>query len=116
MDYSIIREEKEDSLEKLLYIFVCNDNKELDKLYLGNEIMEKVRERISALTDDFYKDLYYNREEYLKEMAYLEAKEEKAIEIAKAMLKDNVEISTIIKYTGLSDVDIERMVFAPLSP
>ena len=33
----------------------------------------------------------------------------KQIEIAKNMLKDNLPISTIIKYTGLSKEEVEKL-------
>ena len=42
-------------------------------------------------------------------MAYLEAKEEKAIEIAKAMLKENIANDLIIKVTGISKEELEML-------
>ncbi|MDR1140023.1 MAG: hypothetical protein LBJ80_02720, partial [Rickettsiales bacterium] len=38
-----------------------------------------------------------------------EGREEGKIEVAKAMLADNVDVNTIVKFTGLSISEIERI-------
>lgn len=38
-----------------------------------------------------------------------EGRQEEKIEIARNMLKDNLPISTIIKYTGLSKEEVEKL-------
>src|SRR5574344_2453092 len=76
MDYNIIRKEKENSLEKLLYIFSCNDFNKLDQIYLNDEIMKKVVKKLDSLTEAFDNNLYYNREDLLNRGAYSEGKAE----------------------------------------
>jgi len=98
-------EKEEYSLERMLYIFVCDNDKLLDKLYLKNEIMEKVREKISALTEDFLDDLYYDKEEIINEYSFLEGKKE----VAKNLLNLNMDINDISKATGLSIEEIKEI-------
>lgn len=105
MNYNEIKEDKE-SLEYLLYIFVNDNNKELDRLYLNNKIMENVREKLSVLSEDFMGGLYYDREELLNEASFEEGQVEKTKEIAQAMLKENLSVDIIEKVTGLSKENI----------
>lgn len=109
IDYTKLMEEKEYSLEKLLYIFVCNKKEVLDKLYLKNEIMENVREKLSALTEDFDKELYYDREELINACSYEEGYKKRNLEIAEYMLKDNIPKELISKYTGLKEEEINSL-------
>ena len=48
------------------------------------------------------------REEGLKE-GHEEGSKEKSIEIAKNMLEENVSLDKIVKYTGLSIEEIEKL-------
>ena len=101
------------SLEKLLYIFVCNDKEVLEKIYKGDEIMKKVVEKVSTLTDDFANELYYDREEIINEYSYdlgvEEGIEQRNIEIVKAMINENESIDKIIKYTGLTKEEVDEI-------
>jgi len=95
ISYNRIKEEGEDSLERLLYVFVSNNYEIIDELYPNDEIMEKVKKKLSALTEDFAEGLYYDREEYINQVSFEMGKEEgieqgetnKMIEIAKNLLK-----------------------------
>lgn len=109
MNYNEIKEDKE-SLEYLLYIFVNDNNKELDRLYLNNKIMENVREKLSVLSEDFMEGLYYDREELLNEASFEEGQVEKTKEIAKNLLKLNMSIKDIITATNLSKEEIESLI------
>ena len=125
MNYNEIKEDKE-SLEYLLYIFVNDNNKELDRLYLNNKIMENVREKLSVLSEDFMEGLYYDREELLNEASFEEGMErgmkeglekgleegkaKKTKEIAKNLLKLNMSIKDIITATNLSKEEIESLI------
>lgn len=109
IDYTKIKEEESDSLEKLLYIFVCDNKERLDEVYIGDKIMDKVREKISCLTDDFAEGLYYDREELMKEAAKEMVEEEKALEIAKNLLNMDMNIEDIAKATGLTTIEIKRL-------
>ena len=59
-----------------------------------------------------FETLEYNiqkeREQY-KEEGRFEGEMKKQIEIAQNMLDDNLPIATIIKYTGLSKEEIEKL-------
>jgi predicted transposase/invertase (TIGR01784 family) len=60
---------------------------------------------------DLYKEeaiLEYKLEEGMKK-GMEKGREEGKIEVAKAMLADNVDINTIVKFTGLSISEIERI-------
>ncbi len=107
--YNKIKEEEEDSLERLLYIFVCEDKENLNKLYLNNEIMEKVQNKMLDLTQEFMDGLYYNLDEFKDREAYELGTKDSKIEIAKAMLKDEIDIKIIMKYTNLSLKEIKKI-------
>lgn len=135
-NYNEIKEELDNSLKKLLYIFVCNDQEKLKELYHGNKIMEKVVNKASNLMENWYEDLYYDPEE-LRRLS-LEEAEEKAtalgmekgiaegikkgmqkgqrvgqrkakIEMAKKMLAENLDLTIIFKITGLSIKDLTKL-------
>lgn len=135
-DYTIVRKDKE-SLEKLLYLLICNDKEKIDKVYDGDEFMAKIIREVKTQEDEFDKLFYYNREILDDEMTLEEARDEalaegraeglkegraeglkegKAegvkqgkIDIAKAMLKENCVIELIAKVTNLSIKDIEKL-------
>lgn len=116
IDYNNIKEDK-DSLEYLLYIFVNDNKEELDKLYLDDIIMEKVRDKLHVLHAEDLEDLYYDHEEFRKKCSYElglkegkeEGKQTEKIEIAKKLLNLNVSIDNIIGATGLTKEEIESL-------
>ena len=78
---------------------------------------KKEREEIESLINErrfsnMFETLEYNiqkeREQY-KEEGRFEGEMKKQIEIAQNMLDDNLPIATIIKYTGLSKEEIEKL-------
>lgn len=132
MDYNSIRKSKR-SWEYLLYILGCDSNSNLEKMYKGDRLMTEVVKNIKAKVDDFDKFLYYNREilddgNQLKdtledgirigtERGYKQGVEKgieqgaelNANKIAKSMLRENYEISEIVKITGLSLEKVESL-------
>ena len=60
-DYTIVKEDKE-SLEKLLYLLICNDKEKMKEVYDGDEFMAKIIREVNTQTDEFDKLLFYNRE------------------------------------------------------
>ena len=102
-DYTIIKERK-NSLEYLLYLLVCNDEKILREVYEGDSLMEKMVDEAKELTDNFDSLLYYDYDELKKQEAYElgEASgveqgvelgiEQNKVEIALNMLKKNMMI------------------------
>ncbi len=112
LDYNVIEEEK-DSLESLLYIFICEDKEIREKLYSESELMEKVNAKLNELTGDFSDGLYYDKEAYInqvsKEVGIEVGHEEKAKEIAKKMLNKNYDYNEIFELTGLTEEEIEEL-------
>lgn len=131
LNYNKIKEEP-NSLEYLLYFFVNDNKSELDKLYLEDEIMEKVQEKLYTLDEALDTFLYYDPEE-LKRAEIEDAKEEarkegikkgikkgiiegikegenkKVREIAKQLIKLNISIKDIMTATNLSQEEIESL-------
>jgi predicted transposase/invertase (TIGR01784 family) len=80
------------------------------KLFETAEIAKFNKEEYQAYEDSlkYYRDLK-NSIDYAKEIAKSEGKIEGKIEIAKGMLNDNMSIELIIKYTGLSEEEINNL-------
>ena len=75
----------------------------------GDDIMEQALDFMeSFLNDEHIRDVY-DKINDVKEEAMEEGKRENAIETAKSMLKDNMSIKMISKYTGLSKQEIEAL-------
>lgn len=113
IDYNLVKEGKDNSLERLLYILICDNEEMKNELYKGDEMMKKVIKKIDSLTEDFDEELYYNYEEILNNYSY-DLGVEKGIEqykneIAKSMLKDKMPKEVIIKYTGLSEEELNKI-------
>lgn len=96
------------------WLFVLKNLHKLDRLPEGlkEEIFEKVFE--VAEISNFSRDEYISYEDSLKYYRDLKnsldtAKIEKAIEIAKSMLIDNLSIELISKYTGLSIEKVDEL-------
>lgn len=117
IDYNEIIKKSDDSLEKLLYLFVCDDNKELDKVYSGDKLMEKVREKLDNYTSALNEVLYYTKADLI-DQEVLDEKynegieagiEQKTIEIVKNMLKLDLDIDIICKSAKLSIEEVEKI-------
>ena len=123
-DYTIVKEDKE-SLEKLLYLLICNDKEKMKEVYDGDEFMAKIIREVNAQTDEFDKLLFYNREilededsreveikEALaegREQGLTEGREQSKQDIAKAMLSENCDIELISKVTNLTYDDVVKL-------
>ncbi len=117
MNYNNLEKYESDSLERLLYVFVCNNKDVLDKVYVGDEIMEKVKDQLYDLDENLDNYLFYDREEYMKESLYstgfvdgkAEGREEGKQSIITRMLED-MPIEEVSKITKLSIEEIEKLV------
>ena len=106
--------------EKLLLVFNENDEGLLNDLSEGDEIMEKyVKESKEASEKDEVIGMY-NEEihkeklrlaeiDEFRELGHEEGVREKAIETAKKMLQDNLDLKIISKYTDLSIKEVEKL-------
>ena len=102
--------------EKALAILSFNKVEDLRKISEGDEMLMRVVKKIEELTDDpdmvqyidVEKGMELGRKEDI-EKAAKEAAKETTIETAKKMLKDKLDIESIIKYTGLSKEEIQKI-------
>lgn len=118
------RKKKPDINNKLdqWLIFIENNNKELIKMIEErNPIIKKAESKRKYLTGKAAEErLQELREkaEFDENTAYAAGKEigekrgqkNKAIKIAREMLKDNISIEKIVKYTGLDNVVIQKLM------
>ena len=112
--------EKLSELEKLMLVFNLTNKNELNDIIGENKIMEEYKkEALDASHNEEVIGLYDKEleDEFLKRATYQEGIEKgieqgenkKSIEIAKALLKNNVDIDIIINSTGLSKEEIESL-------
>ena len=116
--YNLGKEKLEES-EKFLLALVLKDinsSKELgDGIEIMKEYIEEAQEVVVVLDDDLRES--YDKELAMKEWGYDEGKiegyntgkEDKTVEIAKNLLKENANIDMIEKCTGLSLKELEKL-------
>lgn len=106
LNYAKLKEMERNSLEKLLYIYVCNEIEKLKELYKEEKLMQEELKKVSALTEDFANELYYNPDDIYNEYVFDEGKKLREQEIVKSMIQLNTPIDDIVKITGLSKKEI----------
>lgn len=120
LDYNSLKS-NEHSLEKCLYFFVNPNEEVLSKLYKGDEVMEQVKREVDEFMKGLDEFVYETRKE-IDEQSYFKAgfeqgrsegleqgSKEKALEIAKNLLAENLDKQTIAKTTGLSLDEISML-------
>ena len=124
MDYTKFMKDDE-SLEKLLYLLISDDERLIRKVYDGDEFMAKIIREVKNSSDDFDNLLRYNRDVIFdgneKEEAfeagvergvkkgYKLGIEQKAIEVAKTMLQENCDVDLICRVTKLSAEEVKKL-------
>lgn len=120
MDYTKIMKDDE-SLEKLLYLLISDDERLIKKVYDGDDFMAKIIREVKNNSDDFDNLLRYNRDVIFdgneKEEAFedgLERGVKKGYKLgveqtAKAMLQENCDVNLICRVTKLSLDEVERL-------
>ena len=124
MDYTKLMKDDE-SLEKLLYLLVSDDERLIKKVYDGDDFMAKIIREVKNSSDDFDNLLRYNRDVIFdgneKEEAFEDGvergvkkgyklgAEQKAIDVAKAMLQENCNVDLICRVTKLSLDEVEKL-------
>ena len=102
--------ENESKFIRLLRILNATSYEELEKLAKGDETMEEMVEYVRNWCLESEKDgkeiFIENLREEAKEEGREIGAEEKSINIANLLLKDNVAIEKIMQYTGLSKEEI----------
>lgn len=110
--------DKLNTFEMELALMILDNKKELKKVSEGDDVMDKVNEKICKLSDDEILQGIYVKEEmdswmkkldlkYAKEEGIKEGKKEANMETARKLLKENVSIDVIIKTTGIAEKQIE---------
>ena len=110
--------DKLNTIEKELALIILDNKKELKKVSEGDDVMDKVNEKICKLSDDEILQGIYVKEEmdswmkkldlkYAKEEGIKEGKKEANMETSRKLLKENVSIDVIIKTTGIAEKQIE---------
>jgi len=110
--------DKLNTFERELALMILDNKKELKKVSEGDDVMDKVNEKICKLSDDEILQGIYVKEEmdswmkkldlkYAKEEGIKEGKKEANMETARKLLKENVSIDVIIKTTGITEKQIE---------
>lgn len=110
--------DKLNTFEMELALMILDNKKELKKVSEGDDVMDKVNEKICKLSDDEILQGIYVKEEmdswmkkldlkYAKEEGIKESKKEANMETARKLLKENVSIDVIIKTTGITEKQIE---------
>ena len=121
--------ERDYNLEKILYIFICNKKEELDYIYKGDKVMEKVREDFDHIKRALDEMLYYNPEElerqadeYERDMARKEGREEghkqgleegrieERIKIIINLYNSSLSIDEISNITRISRDEVENII------
>ncbi len=107
-------------LEKYLVILPLRNKKDLDKVSEGDDILMEAVKEIKRMTYDLDKVGLYDIEEDRKrlEKTGLIAAEERGerrglkqgkMETARILLKDNIPISKVVQYTGLSEKQVRNL-------
>ena len=106
--------DKLNTFEMELALMILDNKKELKKVSEGDDVMDKVNEKICKLSDDEILQGIYVKEEmdsWMKKLDLKYAKEdgknETNMETARKLLKENVSIDVIIKTTGITEKQIE---------
>ena len=95
---------------KQLYEDMTNDKKLIDEYTKEElEIMAFGEELAKEIAEELAEELAEEKAKELAEEKKQEGINSRNIEIAKNMLKDNIDINTISKYTSLSKKEIEKL-------
>lgn len=104
---------KEIRFIRWLKLIKAGDLEEMKKIAEGDENMEKVLKFMKRFVNDEEVLNLYDKindvKYYAKEEGKETGKKEEKLETAKNMLADNIDISKIMKYTGLSKEEIEAL-------
>ncbi len=117
IDYNTLVKSEDMTLEKALYLFVCDDIEKLNAIYEGDRLMKKLMKENEDLLKNFDEMLYYDRDKMFLNACYekgydkgkQEARQERNIEIAKEMLNKRMKLKDIIDITGLTEKEIKEI-------
>ena len=111
MDYNLVMKGT-DELKKMLYLFVCDNNDLLVRLYEGDKFMEKVLKEANRLKVNIDDLLLYDKEEIKQDIYEAGVKRRTSIEIAINFLKNtNLTFQVVADNTDLGVYEIKRPIF-----
>ena len=106
--------DKLNTFERELALMILDNKRELKEVSEGDDVMDKVNEKICKLSDDEILQGIYVKEEmdsWMKKLdlkyAKEEGKKEANMETARKLLKKGMEIKDIIDITGITEEQIE---------
>lgn len=109
MDYNLVME-CTDELKKMLYLFVCDDNDLLVRLYEGDRFMKKVLKEANRLKVNIDDLLLYDKEEIKRDVYEAGVKRRNSIEIAIKLLKNQkYTFEEIADMTDLALYEVEKL-------
>ena len=108
MDYNLVMEGT-DELKKMLYLFVCDDNDLLVRLYEGDRFMKIVLKEANRLKVNIDDLLLYDKEEIKRDVYEAGVKRRNSIEIAVEMLKRNMNLTDVSEITKLALYEVEKL-------
>ena len=114
IDYNTLVKSDDMTLEKALYLFVCDDIEKLNAIYEGDKLMKKLMKENEDLLKEFDEMLYYDRDKMFLnacyEKGYVKGKQEATIAMQKQLAKDmliaNESIEKIVQFSKLSKEEI----------
>ena len=110
IDYNTLIKSDDMTLEKALYLFVCDDIEKLNAIYEGDKLMKKLIKENEDLLKDFDEMLYYDRDKMFLnacyDKGYNKGKQEERLQIAKEMLVDGVPLDKIVQFSKLSKEEV----------
>lgn len=110
IEYTNIEKYERDSLEWLLYIFVCNNKTILDEVYVGDLIMEKIKSQLYELDENLDNYLFYDREALRQEAIFYAGEEEgKKKGFEQGLEKGREELIRTMFNNGISPENISKM-------
>ena len=113
IDYNEIKKGNSYNLEKLLYIFICSNERILDYIYNGDEIMLEIKDEFKSQIKELDEMLYYDPEELKRigEQQIREAAiEDERKKIVKNMINKNYSKSEIKDLLNITDDKINEIL------
>ena len=110
IDYNEVKKGNKYNLEKLLYFFVCKDKKLLDGIYNGNGLMRDISKIFNIDIDSLDEQLYYDYDEYMKEVSYEQGEIDSRKQIIKNMLGKHYPKKEIMELTNLTEETLNEII------
>ena len=112
--YELKNTDKYSKAIEWLYFLENPESERVKSIMKENEGIQEAREKLEEISNDEimqrladWQESAEHEEAAVRNMGYREGKEESKIEIAKKMKEKNIDISTIVELTGLTEEQIK---------